>query len=398
MTVNIKPSIARGEIAAPPSKSVAHRALICAALSAGSRVTNIDLSEDIKATLEGLQALGAKADINGKSAFIGGINKAAIPAAKIECGASGSTLRFLIPLAMAGGNKTVFCGEKRLFMRDLSVYESIAERAGISFNKGDTSLTVCGKLKAGKFCVRGDISSQFVTGLMLALPLLSGDSVIEFTSPVFSKPYIDITVGMLSRFGISVIPRENGYLIPGNQTYKPSEIEVEGDYSNAAFLDAFNLFGGNVKVLNLNADTAQGDRVYKRYFGDIRSGGSYDLSDCPDLAPVMLALASEFSGAVFTGTSRLKIKESDRAAAMAEELRKFGGELTVKDDTVGVKALKLHAPRETLCSHNDHRIVMALAVLASRYGGEISGAEAVNKSYPGFFEDIKKLGIEVEIK
>ena len=398
MTVNIKPSLASGAVAAPSSKSEGHRALICAALSDGSTVTNVNLCDDIKATLGGLAALGANTRVNGDQIEIGGIDTAALPQAEICAFESGSTLRFLMPLCLLCGKKTTFTGAPRLFSRDLSVYEEIAKNQGIDFIRGSSSVTVCGKLKGGEYKVRGDISSQFVSGLLFALPLIGEDSFIEFTTPVLSKPYIDMTVDMLSRFSVSVTPLNNGYFIPGNQRYVGSDVTLEGDYSNAAFLDALNLLSGKVDVCGLKGDSVQGDKIYKEFFKRIKSGGIYGLSDCPDLAPVMFALAAEFSGAAFKGTNRLKIKESDRAVAMAKELKKFGAELVIGDDEVTVKDTKLHAPKETLCSHGDHRIVMALAVLCSRYGGEIEGAEAVSKSYPGFFNDIRKLGIEVEIK
>ena len=398
MTVYIKPSTARGTITAPPSKSVTHRALICAALSGGSRVENVDFSDDIKATVEGLKSLGANIEITGSTVNAGGIYIENISNANINANESGSTLRFLIPLALLSGKSVTFYGKNRLFSRDLSVYEEMALKQGIKFSNGENSLTVCGCLQSGEYEVRGDISSQFVSGLMFALPLLSGDSIISFTSPVESKPYIDMTVKVLSDFGVMIIPRDNGYFIKGGQTYKSRNFTVEGDCSNAAFLEAFNLFGGSVKVNGLNADTLQGDRVYKEFFDRIEKGGSFALGDCPDLAPVLFTLAAQFSGAVFTGTRRLRIKESDRAAAMKKELEKFGGELIIGENKVKVENTKLHTPAEPLCSHGDHRIVMALSVLLSRYGGMIEGAEAVNKSYPGFFGDIKKLGIEVDIR
>lgn len=396
MIVYIKPSLAQGTVLAPPSKSEAHRALICAALSGGSTVYNVALSEDIKATLSGLSALGASVEINGDSVHLGGLSTESIRSAEINVNESGSTLRFLIPIALLSDKEINFFGSKRLFERDLSVYEEIAENQGFMLKKGENSVTVRGPLKSGAFKVRGDISSQFVSGLMFALPILSGNSFIEFSTGLESKPYVDLTVKMLSEFGVTVGTENGGYSVTGNQIFKSRNITVSGDYSNAAFLEAFNLLGGRVEVTGLNPDTVQGDSVYKEFYKTVKSGGSYDLSDCPDLAPIMFALAAEFSGARFTGTARLKIKESDRAAVMKEELKKFGGELIIGDNEVIVNKTKLKSPIGRLCSHNDHRVLMALSVLASKYGGEIEGAEAVNKSYPGFFDDIKKLGIEVD--
>ena len=397
MTVYIKPSVACGEITAPPSKSISHRALIAAALTNGSKVNNIAQSEDIKATIGALKTLGADIKINNNSAEIGGFIPQKASHCKIDAKESGSTLRFLIPLCMMCGKKVTFTGAKRLFQRDLSVYEKIAGEQGIVFLRTENSLTVNGCLKSGEYNVRGDISSQFISGLMFALPLLQDDSYIRFTTLPESRPYIDMTVKVLSSFGIVITPLENGYFIKGGQVYNTGEITVEGDCSNAAFLDAFNLLGGSVSVEGLAPETLQGDSIYKDIYKKIKSGGSFDLSDCPDLAPILFALAAHFKGGRFTGTARLRIKESDRAAAMRKELSKFGTKLTVKDNEVIVEESTLHAPKELLNSHNDHRIVMALSVLLSVCGGKIEGAEAVNKSYPEFFLDIKKIGIEVEI-
>lgn len=397
MTVYINPSVACGEITAPPSKSVCHRVLIAAALSHGSKINNIAQSDDIKATLGALKSLGADVLLNGGSATVGGLIPEIIKSVTVDANESGSTLRFLIPLCMMCGESVTFTGAKRLFERDLSVYEKIAVKQGIVFIKNENSLTVNGRLKSGEFNVRGDISSQFVSGLMFALPLLEGDSFISFTTRLESRPYIDMTVKALADFGIIIKPLQDGYFIKGGQVYKPREITVEGDYSNAAFLDAFNLLGGDVNVNGLDAETLQGDSVYKNIFKRIKSGGGFDLTDCPDLAPVLFALAVQFQGGRFTGTARLKIKESDRAAVMRDELSKFGAKISVKDNEVTVEKSTLHAPDKPLNSHNDHRVVMALSVLLSRYGGKIEGAEAVNKSYPEFFSDIKKIGIEVEI-
>ena len=356
------------------------------------------LSDDITATVNALKVLGASVSLNGDKVTLGGISPQSIKKVIINAGESGSTLRFLIPLCMLSGADITFSGASRLFRRDLSVYEKIAKEQGIVFNLSDSSLYIKGVLRAGEYSVRGDISSQFVSGLMFTLPLLEGDSFIKFDTPVESKPYIEMTVDMLKHFGIRIECKNDGYYIEGGQRYKNFDYTVEGDYSNAAFLDAFNLLDGSVEVGGLNPDSTQGDRIYKEYFKTLTSGGSYDLSDCPDLAPLLFALSAELVGAKFTGTARLKIKESDRAASMSEELSKFGAKVLVSENEVEIKGTKLHSPSVPLSSHNDHRVVMALSLLLSVYGGEIEGAEAVNKSYPGFFKDIKSLGIEVQIK
>ena len=395
MEVYIKPSKAHGKICAPPSKSASHRALICAALSGEGRVDNLIFSDDIKATISGLSALGAQIK-TGKEDVIISTPVHKTPTAQINCNESGSTLRFLLPLSLVFCKSIEFTGTKRLFERDLSVYEEIAQNQGIIFSKNENSVALYGKLKSGNFSIRGDISSQFVSGLMFALPLLDGDSFIEFTTEVESRPYIDLTVEMLNAFGVIITPLKNGYLIKGGQKYKSKNITIEGDYSNAAFLDALNLLGGDVKVEGLSPDTAQGDRIYKNYFNTVKQGGVYDVSSCPDLAPVLFTLAAMFSGACFKGTARLKIKESDRAEAMRGELSKLGADILVNENEVIIKKAELYAPKCPLYSHNDHRIAMALSLILSRYGGILQGAEAVSKSYPSFFNDIKKLGIEVK--
>lgn len=395
MEVYIKPSVAHGEICAPPSKSVSHRALICAALAGKSRVDNLIFSDDILATISGLSALGSQIK-TGKDNVIISASIHKTPTAQIDCNESGSTLRFLLPLSLVFCESVKLTGTKRLFERNLSVYEEIAQNQGIMFSKNENSIALCGKLKSGNFRIQGDISSQFVSGLMFALPLIDGDSFIEFTTEVESRPYIDLTVKTLLSFGIVITAQKNGYLIKGGQKYKSKSVAIEGDYSNAAFLDAFNLLGGDVKVRGLSPDTAQGDRIYKDYFHTIKQGGVYDVSGCPDLAPVLFTLAAMFSGACFKGTARLRIKESDRAEAMREELSKLGADILVNKNEVIIKKSELKVPKCPLNSHNDHRIAMALSVILSCYGGRLNGAEAVSKSYPSFFSDIKKLGIEVK--
>ena len=398
MNAIIEPSKACGVIAAPPSKSIAHRALICAALSDKSTVYDVDYSDDINATLKALKHLGAQVDICGTTVNIGGLNPRRIKGTTIDCKESGSTLRFLIPLCMLSGEEIVFTGAKRLFQRDLSVYKEIAVKQNIGFSLTGNKLIVKGKLKNDDFLINGDISSQFISGLMFALPFLEVESTIGFKTGLCSKPYVDMTVDVLSDFGIKIGKADNGYKLSGNQKFSDLEYRVEGDYSNAAFLDAFNLLGGNVEVKGLKENTLQGDSIYKEFFKRIKSGGIYDLSDCPDLAPVLFALSAHFSGGDFSGTKRLKIKESDRAAAMKTELEKFGAKVFVFDNEVLIKNTKLKSPEILLNSHNDHRIAMALSLLCSIYGGEIQDAQSVNKSYPKFFDDLKTLGIKVDLK
>jgi 3-phosphoshikimate 1-carboxyvinyltransferase len=234
---------------------------------------------------------------------------------------------------------------------------------------------------------------------MFALPLLPNDSVIDITGALESGSYLGMTVKALADFGVRISRTdEHTIYIKGNQTYKPRSLAVEGDYSNAAFFEAFNLIGGNVAVSNLSPTSAQGDRVYKQMMDEIKNGcPTLDISDCPDLAPILITCAALKNGARFIGTHRLKIKESDRGVAMAEELLKFGCEIKVLENEIIVPKVELHSPALPLFSHNDHRIVMSLSVLASCYGGEIYGAEAVSKSFPDYFEKLNSIGIKTEV-
>lgn len=401
MIATIEKSTAFGEISAPPSKSMAHRYLICAALSGKSEIHNVDFSEDIKATIGCLEALGSKVEIEGNTVKIGGMLSAEkLNSNKLFCNESGSTLRFLIPLCMLKGEEITLSGTKRLFERSLSVYEEMCKAQNIYFAKCENSVTVKGNISSGRYNVRGDISSQFISGLMMALPILKGESVIDITGKSESSSYLGITLKALADFGVRISRiDENTMYIKGGQTYKNRVLSVEGDYSNSAFFEGFNLIGGNVAVSGLNPNSVQGDKAYKEIYPMLQKGcPTVDISDCPDLGPVLMALSAILNGAVFTGTRRLKIKESDRGRAMAEELAKFGCKVDVEEDSIRVYPCKPVTPILPLSGHNDHRIVMAVSILCTVTGGKIYGAEAVAKSLPDFFMRLKKLGIKVETK
>lgn len=397
MNIIIEKSTAEGTVSAPPSKSMAHRMLICAALGDGATISNLSPSKDIIATAECLKNLGAAIDLDDSVAKIRGIDHNNINnEINLFCDESGSTLRFLLPICLLLGKRITLCGSTRLFERPLSVYEDICKQQNIYYKKAESSVTVCGKLTAGEYSVPGNISSQFISGLLFALPLLPESSKLIVTENFESASYIDLTLSALSAFGIKIERKDNVFYIDGNQKYKSCDVTVEGDYSNAAFLDAFNFIGGNVKISGLNKNSLQGDRVYIDMFKKLADKNNcFDLSDCPDLAPVMFAMAAYSGGAVFTGTARLKIKESNRAQAMAEELLKFGIESTIEENSVIIHKGELKKPSAPVCGHNDHRIVMALSLLCTVTGGVISGAEAVAKSYPDFFEAIGSLGIKL---
>ena len=399
MKIKIEKSVASGVATAPPSKSYAHRLLICSALAKGeSTVCGISESDDIKATLSCLDSLGVDYTRDHGTIKLQGINlHKSSSATDFYCNESGSTLRFFIPIALAIGGKFNFYGTERLISRGISVYEGICKDQGIICAKYSDKIFLEGKLKPDTFNVRGDISSQFISGLLFALPLLDGNSVINITTELESAKYVDITIDALNSFGIKIERKNNSFYIEGNQKYKSRCSVVEGDASNGAFLDAFNILGGDVSVLGINDNTLQADGVYKELFSQIDGKApTIDISSCPDLGPILFALSAVKNGATFKGTRRLKIKESDRASAMASELLKLGIKTEICENSVVVHGGKIKAPKEALYGHNDHRIVMALAVILTLIGGEIDGCEAVSKSYPDFFEVLKALNIRCE--
>ncbi len=397
MIVEIKPGIANGVLKAPPSKSMAHRLLICGAFSEKSTINGIEFSEDISATLDCLSSLGANVEINGDSVTLGGLSPEKIGSAFLHCRESGSTLRFLLPLCLLSDGEKILKGSKRLLERPQDIYEEICKEQNLKFEKTEEGILVSGCLKAGEYHVRADVSSQFITGLIFALSTKNTDSKITLVGKAESVSYIDLTLKALKDFGVTVEKCPDGYFIRGGQTFVSRNIDVEGDYSNSAFFDALNLVGGNVTVVGLDENSRQGDRVYNILFSKLGKNEEIDLSDCPDLAPVLFALASTKEKTVFVGTRRLKIKESDRATAMQRELSKFGVKVDVEENKVTVYGGRLATPTEIICSHNDHRIVMAISLLCTVTGGKISGAEAVAKSLPDFFSRLSGLNIKIEV-
>ena len=401
MRALIEPSKASGIVLAPPSKSMAHRMLMGAGVADGiSHINNIELSEDIKATLGILKALGCQYEMNGKEVIMTGIGGKQLQANEVlDCNESGSTLRFFIPLLLTGGEAATFVGAKRLLERPLGIYEDICKEQDISFERTDCRLELHGQLKATHYKIPGGISSQFITGLLFALPLLEEDSVLEVIPPVESRAYIDMTLETLQLYGVEIRRDGDTFYIRGKQTYHSFQGSVEGDYSNAAFLEALNVIGGDVKVEGLRTDSLQGDQVYQSYFELLNEGTArLDIAECPDLGPILIAVAAAKHGAVFTGTRRLKIKESDRGTVMAQELAKFGICVRVDENEITVEKGELKKPNEVLYSHNDHRIAMSLATLCSLTGGVIENCESVKKSFPNYYEVIEKLGIQVQLE
>lgn len=419
MTAYIRPGPPpSGVLAAPPSKSMAHRAVLCAALADGeSRLTGLAHSQDIDATLAAAAALGAQVEAGESWARIAGAAPLQAPAAPVDCCESGSTLRFLIPLAALTGRPVAFTGRGRLMQRPQSVYQELFASQGLRFGQEGDTLTVAGPLRPGCFSLAGDVSSQFISGLLFALPLLDGDSRLRLKPPVESRSYIEMTRAAQSRFGVSSAWLDEYTLaVPGGQAYRPRDMAIEGDWSQAAFPAALGVLAGDVTVTGLEPGTLQGDAVILdilrrcggraeavpggvRFQKSALHGTKIDLADCPDLGPILMALGLLCEGeTVITNAGRLRLKESDRIAAMEQELRKLGGQIESDGGTVTIRRSVLHAPAGPLWGHNDHRVVMSLTVLAAAAGlpVQIDGAEAVAKSWPGFFAAVRQLGVEVQ--
>ncbi len=400
MIATFTPCTLQGTIGAPPSKSMAHRYLIGAALSKEKCIiSGVDYNEDILATIDCLRALGAEITTEGDVVSVNPKNFMKAEHPVLSCRESGSTLRFMIPLSLCLGKEVTLTGSTRLLERPLGVYEQLCQQYGFFFRKDEKSITLSGNLKSGNYQLRGDVSSQFITGLLFALVYLGEDSSIEILPPFESRSYINLTLSALQSFGAEVHFTDEYHIAVKKNNLHSYSGKVEGDYSNAAFLEAFCHIGSQITVENLNPNSLQGDRIYADYFGKITEGTpTLDISDCPDLGPVLFALAALKNGAVFTGTDRLKVKESDRGAAMHEELLKLGGGLIFGDNRITVPKQELSYRGIPVDSHNDHRIVMAMSVILSKTGGEITNIEAVKKSYPNFFSDILKLGAKVSFK
>ena len=399
MKVKILPSKTSGEVSAPPSKSFAHRYLIGSVLSCGKCVIkNIADSDDISATLSCIEQLGGSVTKDGNIVTVIPTNEKQIENAVFDCKESGSTLRFFIPVVLATGAKNcTFLGSERLLARGIKEYEKLFENSDVKIKSDEKSIEVNGTLSAGNYEISGEVSSQYTTGMLFALSRLSGKSTLKITGNAESRAYVDMTIKVLKDFGADITePEKNFFEINGKGRLSPGEFTVEGDWSNAAFLIALSRLVGTISVSGLNENSVQGDRFCTAAFDALDGeNAEIDLKDCPDLAPILFSYAAYKNGGKFINTRRLRVKESDRANVMAEELKKFGANVKVYENSVEIEKTQLKPPIVPLCGHNDHRIVMALSVLAAVFGAEIDGAEAVNKSYPDFFRVIKKAGVNV---
>lgn len=394
MDVLIEKSALCGSVAAIPSKSDAHRALICAALSDKPCIITLpSLSEDTEATLDCLSAMGARVERTGEELKISPINREDMTSSPLlSCRESGSTLRFLLPVAAALCTEPRFTGAGRLPERPLEPMLRNFQSHGVQASMPRLPFTLYGRLRAGSYHLPGNCSSQFLSGLFFALPLLAGESEIYIEGKLESAGYAEMTLRTLHRFGISIEAHASRFLVAGAQRYRaPERYEVEGDWSSAAFFLAADALMGGVEVSGLDADSAQPDKAFTALCK--RLGGEIDVSSCPDLFPILAVCAAFHPGkSRFTGGARLRIKESDRIAAMAKALISMGADLKENDDGMEISGGKaLHGAE--LSGVNDHRIVMALSIAGAMTGETvIRGAEAVNKSYPGFFADFEKLG------
>ena len=408
-----------GTVSAPPSKSMAHRAVLCSALAKGtSHIENLEFSKDISATLAAAGQLCARVESGPADVLVEGLGHFRPVFGPVDCCESGSTLRFLIPLASLTGQSITFVGRGRLMERPQSVYETLYREQNLHFEQANGQLTVAGSLRSGEYTLAGNVSSQFISGLLFALPLLAGDSTLHLIPPVESRSYIEMTRAAQAAFGVTSHWLDDTTLcIPGGQQYHPRDYIVEGDYSQAAFLAVLGAVKGGITLTGLAAETLQGDAaildILRRCGAKFTwteaglvfeqaplHGVDIDLADCPDLGPVLMVLGLLCEGTtVIRNAERLRIKESDRIAAMEAELRACGGVLSSEGGTITVQGCKprLHAPEAPLSGHNDHRVVMSLTVLAlaADIPLAINEAEAVQKSWPHFFDALKPLGVEV---
>ena len=412
MNIAVRPGPLRGRVEIPASKSVAHRAMIAAALA--DRPTEIVLNavnDDLTATAACLNALGAACERTdfGYRIVPAAQEKNACGAAEnasgatdlceiassptLDCGESGSTLRFLLPVAAALGREARFVGHGRLPERPHDVLLDAMAAHGATADARRLPLQLHGRLRGGTFALPGNVSSQYITGLLMALPLCAGDSVIRLTTRLESAPYVNLTLRALADFGIRAETLPDGWRIPGGQRYhSPGRVVVEGDWSGAAFWLAANALGSRVECGNLDEQSAQGDRTIRPLLN--RLGGEIDVSECPDLVPALAVAAAGFPGrTALVGAARLRLKESDRLASVAALLRALG---CAVDE--GAESLTIHggAPLTggTVDGCGDHRIVMAAAVAATAASSPVTilGAQAVAKSYPDFFRDFEALG------
>lgn len=422
MQVKIYPSKIGGKVMVPASKSMAHRALICASLAKDeSLISGLSWSKDIEATIACMQALGARIQQKEEGTWsVRGCDPCTLDHdVSLHANESGSTLRFIIPIAALGKQKTTFSGQGRLMERPMKVYQDLFDQEGLLFEQKDGKIMVQGPLKANTFQVSGNVSSQFISGLLMALPLLKEDSMIEILPPYQSKSYVDLTLKSLSEAGIQIKKEKNVYGVLGNQKYNAKHYVVEKDYSQAAFFAVLAALNDPLSLTGMDLSSRQGDKAILEHIKNLgaeviekeneilirpnkRCGQTIDLANCPDLGPILCVMAAFVPGKTkIIHAARLRMKESDRIAAMEEELRKWGVNISSNEDSITIYGKERYTCDHEVAmnGHNDHRIVMACTIfgLCADSNCRILGAEAIEKSYPDFFKDIQKIGGKVEI-
>lgn len=413
-SVKLLPCSFDGNVKVPPSKSLSHRALICAALANGeSLISNFVYSEDTLATIGALESLGVKFEKLDNKVIVHGIKKLKLKSKEIYCNESGSTIRFLIPLFSLMDKEVHFVGESSLLKRPQSIYDTIFKDDGNTFEQSEDKIVVKGSIKARKYIIKGDVSSQFFSGLMFALPLLEEDSEIIIDGELESRSYVDLTISVLDHYGVDIKETENGYYIEGGQKYIPQDYRVEGDYSQAAFYLVAGIIGGTVKITDIPHDSIQGDMaiidIIQAMKGKIiftengyttvtskTVGRTIDIKNCPDLGPIVSLLASLSKGTTkIINTHRLRLKESDRIESTVTTLKKLGANIkTDGDDIIIIGRNSLSGDGGIFDSYNDHRIAMMLGIASSRCELPIiiKQADCINKSYPHFFKDLQSIG------
>ncbi len=397
-TKTIKPQLLKGSVKVPPSKSLSHRAIIAASLSKDvSTIRNIDLSDDIIATMNGMKALGADIKIKGDVLIIDGKNTfKRVKKSLIDVNESGTTLRLLMPLSLVIENSIRFIGKGKLYTRPLTIYYDIFKHQRITYSYSKTELDVRlkGALTADTFYIPGNVSSQFISGLLFSLPLLKDDSKIILTTALESKGYVDLTLDVLSDFGIKIKNKDyKEFYIKGNQEYKSTDYTVESDYSQGAFFLAANYLGSDINCLGLKKDSYQGDKMVEYILKNMKTMDVIDGKDFPDIIPILtVAAALTKKKTEFINLKRLKIKECDRLDAIYTELSKIGADIIKKEEGLIVNGVDSFTGG-VVSSHDDHRIAMSLAIASTRCKEELTiiNPDCVSKSYPNFWNDFETL-------
>ncbi len=419
-SVTITPGKLSGSVTLPPSKSLSHRAIICAALCDGiSEIDNIGQSEDIDATISAMEALGASIKKDGNRLIVDGTDTLKIEKpVMLDCGESGSTLRFLIPIALHCGAEVTFTGRGRLPERPLQPFYTLFDRRGIRYtaNEGMLPLALNGGDISGQIEIEGNISSQFISGLLFSLPLYNFDSEIKVVTPLESKGYVDMTIDVMRQFGVGVSNNNyHTFKIKGGQQYKSTNYTVEADYSQAAFFLAAGVLGSFVVCRGLNPDSVQGDReiinILKKMGASVVAEGDgiaavpsvlhgceIDAAQIPDLVPIIAVLGSLAKGeTVIKNALRLRIKESDRLTSIAQQLNTLGATVIEKNDGLVIEGIG-SLSGGTVSSENDHRIAMSIAIASTCCNEEIvlGNSDCVKKSYPDFWKDFAELGGKID--